>query len=200
MLPSFPSLLAVASASRNSNEHDRVLWGNFREGSREALGTLYKRHISGMYRHGLFFCNDPDLVQDCMQELFSRLWSRRNRISDADCVQAYLYRSLKRILVVQLLRNRSRIVPLDDAAEQCDFSASVEDSTIEREFRKLQVARIRLGLRSLTRNQREAVVLRYFNGLTYIQISEVMELRVDSVYNLMSKAIEQLRTELEIAA
>lgn len=198
MLSTFYTVVQEEHLLPMRRDNDRTLWGNFRGGSREALGILYERHNSGMYRHGLFLCKDPDLVRDSMQELFSRLWSSRQRLSDADCVQSYLYRSLKRLLMLQIVRNRKRSLPLDVAAEP-EEPIMAEQAFIEREVRLEQIRKIRLVLDTLTKSQREAILLKYFNGLTYIQISEIMNLQVESVYNLVSKGIEQLRQQLQMA-
>jgi RNA polymerase sigma factor (sigma-70 family) len=202
VMPMLSTLDPVAPSqlpSKNRHDHDKVLWGNFRGGCSEALASLYRRHNSGMFQHGLFWCKDPDLVRDSMQELFSRLWSRRDRISDADCVQAYLYQSLKRLLLVQVMRKRQRSVPLEGANEPVE-SSTLEESYITQELRKEQAQVIRRALDCLTHGQREVIVLRYFNGLSYPQISEIMDLRIESVYNHASKAIEQLRQVLQLGA
>jgi RNA polymerase sigma factor (sigma-70 family) len=198
MLPSFHPALSENVTQRSVQDHDRILWEDFRAGSCEALALIYKKHASGMYHHGLFICKDPDLVRDSLQELFSQLWSRRNRVSNANCVQAYLYRSLKRILLVQLIRNRKRNNSLKESMPG-ELTEPIEQSIIDLELHKEQVFRIRNGLRCLTKHQREAILLRYFNGLSYAQIAEVMNLHVESVYNLVSKGIEELRNELQIS-
>jgi RNA polymerase sigma factor (sigma-70 family) len=199
MLSNFYPPVTATVVAQDKHDDDRILWGDFREGSREALAILYRRHNPGMFQHGLYLCKDPDLVRDSVQEIFSRLWSRRNRLSDANCVQAYLYQSLKRLLLVQVIRDRKRIVPLDDANEPVE-TTTLEEFYIAKEMRKEQAQMIRRALDTLTNGQREVIVLRYFNGLSYAQISEIMGLRVESVYNHASKAIEQLRTVLQLGA
>src|SRR5689334_222870 len=197
MLSTFYPVVQEEHVLQMRHDNDRTLWGNFRGGSREALGLLCERHNTGMYRHGLFLCKDPDLVRDSVQELFSRLWSSRQRLSDADCVQSYLYSSLKRLLMLQIVRNRKRCIPLE-IADEPEEPTIAEKTFIEKELRLEQIRRMRLVLELLTKNQREAILLRYFNGLTYIQIAEVMNLQVESVYNLVSKGIDQLRQQLQM--
>ncbi len=46
---------------------------------------------------------------------------------------------------------------------------------------------------SLTKRQKEALFLRYYENFTYEQIAEAMQLELKSVYNLVSKAIDTLR-------
>lgn len=171
---------------------DRFLWISFRSGDRAALEKLYSLYNVGMYRYGVKLCGDPDLVKDGIQDLFSRLWSTREQISDAGCVQMYLYRSLRRAILLQVVKKRKRQTPLTENHERLDNS--FEDQVIVKEISKEQFERLRSKLNALTKHQREAVVLRFFNGLSYKQIAEIMGLRVDSVYNLTSKAIEILRS------
>lgn len=183
----------------NGDAHDQVLWVSFRKGSREALEKLYLKHVSGMYHHGMFVCRDPDVVRDGMQELFSRLWSARTRITNADCVQGYLYKSLQRIILVQVTRKRRQYQALEEEDHIVDLSDTVEQVCIDREFRKEQIVRIRKALEMLPKHQREVVLLRFFNGLRYPQIAEIMDIHIESVYNLSSRAIEQLRARLQFS-
>lgn len=138
------------------------------------------------------------MVRDGMQELFSKLWDARIRISDADCVQMYLYRSLRRLLLLQLIRKRKRQSSLTVDALGNGLDQSVEQSFISKEICKELFVRLRSELQTLSNNQREAIMLRFFNGLTYVQISEIMGLQVDSVYNLTSKALEILRSRMNL--
>ena len=186
------------TSSSRGDAHDRRLWVSFRKGNREALDKLYRKHLPGMYHHGMFVCRDSDVVRDGMQDLFSRLWSARSRIADADCVQRYLYRSLKRIIILQITRERKHRQPFDDD-HIIDPGNSIEQTFIDQEFRSEQVAVVRRAMEKLTRHQREVVLLRFFNGLSYVQIAEIMELHIDSVYNLSSKAIDHLRTNLQFS-
>jgi RNA polymerase sigma factor (sigma-70 family) len=175
---------------------DRFLWISFKSGDRVALEKLYSIYSAGMYRYGVKLCGDSDLVKDGIQDLFSRLWSTREQISEAGCVQMYLYRSLRRAILLQVVKKRKRQTPLGANPEIERLDYSIEDQVIVKEISKEQFERLRNKLSALTKHQREAVVLRFFNGLTYKQIAEIMGLRVDSVYNLTSKAIEILRSRL----
>jgi RNA polymerase sigma factor (sigma-70 family) len=183
------------STTADEETTDRFLWVSFRSGDKVALEKLYALYSAGMYRYGVNLCGDPDLVKDGMQDLFSRLWSTREQISDAGCVQMYLYRSLRRSILLQVVKKRKRQTPLNERSHD-SLDYSIEDQVIVKEISKEQFERLRNKLDALTKHQREAIVLRFFNGLSYKQIAEIMGLRVDSVYNLTSKAIEILRSRL----
>jgi RNA polymerase sigma factor (sigma-70 family) len=175
---------------------DEVLWLEFKKGSESALSRLYQRHESNLYNYGVHTCNDPDLVLDCLQELFSRLWSRRQHMAYVNCVKVYLFKSFQRMLVHELVWNRKFMDK--NLTEVSDLIPSIEETLIKHELHTEQASRLRECIRSLTKGQREVILLRYFNNLSYAEISEVMEMQVGSVYNLASKALENLRKLLEI--
>ena len=78
-----------------------------------------------------------------------------------------------------------------------EFIPSFESHLIEKETKAHQYERLRNSIRSLTKRQREAIFLKFFNELSYHEVASIMEMRVDSVYNLISKTIDILRSKLK---
>jgi RNA polymerase sigma factor (sigma-70 family) len=81
-----------------------------------------------------------------------------------------------------------------------DFAPSKEEALIEEEWEIERNKKIRNSLHSLTKRQREAIFLKFFNQLSYHEVAAIMDLHVDSVYNLISKAIDVLRKKLKADA
>lgn len=177
----------------DATSRDVALWANMRVGDQDALAQLYKAHLPALHKHGMFVCKDSELVSDAIHELFSRLWTRRERISAAINVKVYLTKSLERIIVAQLLRSKRKSTQpvIENLA-----SDSTEQLWIDGELRKERLVEIKKCLSSLPKCQREVILLKFFNDLTYPEISEIMNLQLASVYNLTSKAIEQLRQKM----
>ncbi len=179
---------------------DSDLWARMRNGDERSLAQLYKAHLKSLQNHGKYFSRNRELVSDSIHELFSRLWMRREHISEASNVKVYLHRSLERIIVAQLLRSKRQMTEANTEFECLD---SFEQLLIDSELRKQRLAEIRKCLHALPKCQREVILLKFFNELSYIEISEIMNLQLPSVYNLISKAIEHLRQTMqfkEIAA
>jgi RNA polymerase sigma factor (sigma-70 family) len=176
---------------------DVVLWGQMRMGNHDALAQLYRSYLPSLHKHGMYLCRDRELVNDCIHELFSRLWTRRDRICAASNVKVYLYRSLERIILAQVLRSKKRsgYTTAEDLS-----SDSFEQLLIDGELRKQRLDEIKKCVRSLPKCQREVIFLKFFNDLTYPEISEIMNLQLASVYNLASKAIERLRQKIQFQA
>jgi RNA polymerase sigma factor (sigma-70 family) len=184
------------SHARPDSFNDETLWNSFKKGNELALSMLYKKHVQALYNYGRHTTKDHDLVLDSIQELFSRLWIKRETLASVNSVKLYLFKSFRRTLLRHIIAKRKLFVPLTDQLVAFEFIPSFEYAMIEGEYKAEQLKRLKACIQSLTKTQREVVFLKFFNELSYVEISEVMEMRVESVYNLVSKTIELLRKKL----
>jgi RNA polymerase sigma factor (sigma-70 family) len=188
-------------ATQIKSFNDTVLWASFKKGNDLAFSMLYKRHVQRLYNYGMHTCKDHDLVMDCLQELFSRLWSKRETIAEVNAVKLYLFKSFRRLLIHQLVARRRFSLPLSGQPDSVfEFIPSFEESLIEDEQKARLYAQLKASIESLTKRQREVIFLKFFNDLTYAEVSVIMDLQVDSVYNLVSKVIEILRKKMGVSA
>lgn len=185
------------SHARPDSFNDEMLWNSFKKGNELALSMLYKKHVQTLYNYGRHTSKDHDLVLDSIQELFSRLWVKRETLATVTSVKLYLFKSFRRTLLRQIIAKRKLFVPFLDQNNAFEFIPSFEHAMIEGEFKEEQLKKLKACIQSLTKTQREVIFLKFFNELTYVEISEIMEMRVESVYNLVSKTIELLRKKLQ---
>jgi RNA polymerase sigma factor (sigma-70 family) len=176
---------------------DSTLWLNFKKGNDLAFSILYNKYVQKLYSYGMHTCRNKDLVLDCLQELFTVLWDRREKISDVTCVNYYLFKSFRRLLMNRLTLGKKFLISISDRDHGFDLAPSTEDSIIEEEWTTERNKKVRNSLNGLTKRQREAIFLKFFNQLSYHEVAAVMDLHVDSVYNLISKAIDILRKRLK---
>ena len=158
---------------------------------------LYKKYVQRLYDYGMNSSKDHDMVLDCLQELFLRLWNKRETVSNINSVKPYLYKSFRRLLIHQIVEQRKQLTFLAEQATAFEFTLSFESTLIEDELKAERIKKLRACIQSLTKGQREVIYLKFFNELTYREIAEITEMQVDSVYNLVSKAIELLRKKLQ---
>jgi RNA polymerase sigma factor (sigma-70 family) len=176
---------------------DSHLWENFKKNNQLAFSILYRKYTQRLYNYGMHNCHDHDLVKDCLQELFTSLWIKRDQLSTVHSVNAYLFKSFRR-LVVKKINWRRRFLLSLDLSQDKTFEISppiehlIEMDELEKESRK----KLNGCITRLSKRQREAVFLKFYNDLTYSDIALIMELQVDSVYNIISKALESLRVQL----
>lgn len=177
---------------------DVHLWQNVKRDNELAFSILYRRYTQRLYNYGMHSCHDHDLVMDCLQELFVSIWDKRKDLTTVHSVSSYLFKSFRR-LVMKKLSWRKRFLQTLDANQEYYFEitlpveAIIEDGEDQRE----QSEKLHRSLITLTRRQREAIFLKFYNDLSYSDIASIMELQVDSVYNIISKAIDSLRHKLK---
>ncbi|HEX7015992.1 MAG TPA: sigma-70 family RNA polymerase sigma factor [Cyclobacteriaceae bacterium] len=177
---------------------ESIVWDSFKKGNDLAFTILYRKYVQRLYNYGMHTCRDKDLVRDCLQELFARLWDRRETVSAVGSVNFYLFKSFRRLLISKIMARRRFSSVLTGQSSLFDFMPSAEEGIIDAEDKKLQSEQLQRCIKALTRRQREALFLRFFNDLSYHEVAAIMEIRVDSVYNIISKAIDILRRKMRV--
>jgi RNA polymerase sigma factor (sigma-70 family) len=116
-------------------------------------------------------------------------------LSQPDSVKAYLLSAIQR----KLKRQTTRLRPHQNDIEKVKtlpVSNCREDQLIDDQTELEQKYVVDKALNSLTKREREAICLKFYSNLSYKEVAEVMSIRVDSIYNLISKGIDTLQVEL----
>jgi RNA polymerase sigma factor (sigma-70 family) len=176
---------------------DVHLWQNVKRDNELAFSILYRKYTQPLYNYGMQSCRDRDLVMDCLQELFVSIWDKRKNLTPVHSVGSYLFKSFRRLLVKKISWRRKFMQAIEANQEKYFEIVLPAEALIESgELQQEQSEKLSRGLKRLTKRQREAVFLKFYNDLSYSDIASIMELQVDSVYNIISKAIDSLRQQL----
>ena len=172
---------------------DILLWESFRKGDKEAFAALFRQHYETLFRFGGKFTTDTELLEDCIQELFIELWQAKSEIPVLS-VKAYLLKSLKYKLL-KAFRQKDRTLTLPDNGE-ATFEWSHETFLIaeQEDARKRQQVLDALG--RLSNRQKEIIYLKYYQNLSYEEVSEIMNINYQVARNLLYQAIKSLRSLL----
>jgi RNA polymerase sigma-70 factor, ECF subfamily len=125
---------------------------------------------------------DRHEAEEIMQDAFLRVWERWDRISGLDDPQAYLFRT-----AMNVFRNRYRRAAL--AVRRTVSLAPTEDAFATVEDRDVVVR----TLRDLTSDQRAAVVLTAYVGLTSEEAGRALGMRAGTVRTLATRARAAIR-------
>lgn len=175
------------------------LWTEIRKGEQEALSELFCLFYTPLYTYGYKLVGRPGPVKDAIQELFLALWEKRGQISQAHSVKSYLFHSLRRILLRTASRHKNRV---DRGRVYAEFFgeqiSTVEELMVHFETRREQKRQLTRALDSLSERQKEAVFLKFYEGLSNPEIAAVMGVRQQSVYNHVSTAIGRLQAFVQV--
>ncbi|MGY3089556.1 RNA polymerase sigma factor (sigma-70 family) [Hymenobacter sp. UYAg731] len=182
-----------------TEENSAELWNAFRGGEARALAILFETYYDALYHYGLKLTGDEELVKDCIQNLFQKLWRRREGLRAVQVVKAYLFKALRRHLgdETKLLRQHRHLLPT--YTDSFEVTYSHEEFLIAQQGDAEQSARLLAALNKLSKRQREALYLKFFDGFSYERIAEVMSLNTQSVRNLVFNALQTLRKMMVLA-
>lgn len=169
-------------------------WQKFKEGDVDAFELIYKSYFSKLYNYGCKMTKNKALVEDCLQNFFVKLWTQKESINTPQSVKSYLFRAFRNALLNALnQQNRFTSSELNEEEYDHEFEISYEQEVIDLQFDIEKREIIKKALEKLSKRQKEVLFLKFYEGLSYEQISETMQLELKSVYNLVSKAIEEMR-------
>lgn len=174
------------------------MWENFVCGDHSCFKRLFQEYYQGLYGYGLKLCNDPDLVKDAIQNLFITIWERRDELVHITSPNVYLYVSLRRnILRAKKKKMRLQKLP-DDAYSDIEIYFGAEELVMKKESRKEQKEKLQQALNQLSNKQKEVLYLHYYNGMSYGEIEDILCINRQSVRNHMYRAMQTLRSVLDI--
>lgn len=186
-----------SKSNRKTNPDDLTLWRSIRNGNDLAFSSLYNRYANLLFNYGMHVSSNRELVKDCIQELFTNIWNRKESLSEIESVKYYLLKSFRNQIFRNIEKDRKFFVDFEDSHERFQSDKFVEEEMIEQEIISRRKEQMNLALSRISKRQREIVVLKYFNELNYSQISSLMGISIPSAHNLISKALQSLISELE---
>lgn len=180
--------------------YETEIWKRFKQGDIKAFEQLYDQFSKQLYKYGCGFSFDQELVEDCIQDLFSDLWNNKKNLSDTTSVKFYLMRSMRRMLFRKSQREKRRQETECDFEDAFVYEASPESIYILDEEEKGKQLLITEALNNLPTRQREVMYLRYYQDLSFDEIAEMMEMSKKTAYNIVFIALDSLKKKLGISS
>jgi RNA polymerase sigma-70 factor (sigma-E family) len=142
-----------------------------------------------LFRFAVVLCGDPVLGQDLVQDVLGRAFERWQQVSAADDVNAYV----RRMLVNEFLGFRRRLTRTRPMA---DIDEGLLPSTPDHADASADRSELAAGLATLPRQQRAAIVLRFYAGLPFAEVASCLGCREASARAYVTRALTTLRIQL----
>ncbi|AFD05711.1 RNA polymerase sigma factor [Solitalea canadensis] len=187
------------NSGKEINE-EAQLWVAFKKGDQKAYERIYSAYYPILYNYGYKYIRNTHLVTDLIHDLFLKLWTSRERLSDPASIKNYLFKSFRGHLFNH--SKASKNIFVGDGNQLNDFNIELNDSPESNFIADEQMTGLRKkigqALQKLTDRQREVIYLRYYEEFSYPEIAEIMGLTLKGTYKLMGRAIETLRSQESI--
>lgn len=162
------------------------LWKHVSEGNRDAYTKLYVEYYRKLYNYGRKFTDDIPVLEDTIQDTLISIWTRRSQLNTIQNPGTYYYTAFRHALIKKLSEIKIHHVPSNP-----QFSADAV--VMKREADKELKDNMEAAMRMLTSRQREALYLRFYEELSYEEISQLMSISLKATYKIMARALAHLR-------
>ena len=184
-----PSSAAPAGTS-DAAQVDAWLAGAAAGRDEGAFEQLVRRHTGALYAGALRVTGSPELAQDVVQEAWLSAWLSLPGFRGQSAVRTWLVRIVT-TRALNALRRPPGTVPLEAAPEPVTAGTEREAELRER------AAAVRAAIAALPGRQREAVVLRDLEGLSYEEVAQGLGCSAASVKSALFRGRQALAVALE---
>lgn len=194
--------MTAESAENISNED---LLSRVAAGDAHAFERLVNRHQKRILNFIFHFMGDPAEAEDLAQEVFLRVWKSAGTYRPEAKFTTWLYR-----IAANLCINRQRSLRIrkwfsiseadsqrQDSNEIVFGNAGVTRTTPEDDLLQSELSQqVSKALDALPSSQRLAIILKIYDGMTYLEISQILGRSVSAVDSLLIRAKKNLQKKL----
>ncbi len=169
-----------------SMEPDSSLLAMVQQGHEQAMAQLFERHSKLVYSVALRVLRDPAAAEDVLQEIFMQIWrTPTSFIATRGSLGGWLA-FVSRNRSVDLLRKKRPTESFEDVpfASPYDLANDAEQN--------LMLERVRILVAELPDEQRTALEMAFFEGLTPLEIAEKTECPLGTVKTRIRSAVQAL--------
>ena len=183
----------------NSNKTYHSEWNAFLTfGNMSALAVIYEDNFDLLYNYGRKFSREESIIEDAIQNIFANLIRSREKLGQLNNVQQYLMTAHRNELIELISKKKNTLSSdiLPDILFKPEYS--VEEEIIEKEGQVRLGKFLKKSLEKLTAHQQEVLYLKYDTGLSYEEISQILNISVESCRTAIYRSIKIIKTEVEM--
>ncbi len=164
------------------------------KGERRAFSELVCRYRDGVVNVVYRMCGDGEISEEAAQEAFIRAWQKLGSYQSRYPFRPWLYRIALNV-ALDVLRREPQTTPIDAPEMENRLRAESEEPEAA-VIRRERAARVRKSVLRLPEASRAVLVLREYEGLSYQEIADVLNIPLGTVMSRLNYARTQLRKEL----
>jgi RNA polymerase sigma-70 factor (ECF subfamily) len=169
------------------------------EGDKAALASLYDRFSRPLYAMAFRILNDTGEAEDIVHDVFVSLWSHAKEFDAARGSAFSWVVTLTRNRSIDRIRSRRRRLELLEESFPADLGYGANEdfgSSIDQLWHKEKATVVRAALGQLPADQRSAVELAFFSGLTQQEIAAKLQEPLGTVKARIRRGLLKLRDQL----
>ena len=190
--------LACRGVEKDDQQYEIELIQRIANGDQAAFAALYDRLSPILYSMALRMMNDASEAEDVLQDGFVYIWQRANTFDSSRGSPISWAITIVRHKAIDRLRVRLRGERLRERAGACpELASDKDDQSALEPFLRERRAQVKSALTQLPGEQREALQLAFFSGLTHQQIAAKIATPLGTVKARIRRGLLQLRQLLQ---
>ena len=178
---------------------DRQLLRRIVDQDKDALDLLYSRYVTPVYSMALHMLKQPPLAEEVTQDVFLNIWLKASSFNSERGQPRSWIMSVAHHRVVDVIRSRRRTATMTDPEgyETLERLPSGGASVENQVQQNLDRERIMKALATLPENQRQVIVLAYFEGYSQSEMAEFLTEPLGTIKTRVRLAMQKLRAVLQ---
>lgn len=172
---------------------DIFILNSLKKGDKKVFDKLYSSYYQKLCSFLLSYCQDRDIIEDVVQDVFLNLWAKRREIKIQTSLNAFLYRSVYNKLMDKYRHLRLK----NEMLSSYYHTAVILAVEKENDQHKKRVQLLQKCMEELPTRCGEVFVRGKVRGLNYREISEELGISVKTVEGHIARAYRFLKECLD---
>ena len=180
---------------QNQSEYNERTWlVQLANGNEKAFDRLVDRYWNKIYSVALTYIKSPSLAEDLVQDVFLKLWQKRETLAAIESLEDYLF-IITRNAVISALRKKGPKFPVGD---YLSASLPANEFLPEQQLQAKQLEQIiNQAIALLPPQQQQALRLSREEGRSHDEIASLMALSKNTVKNHIVRALNFVRDYIQ---
>ena len=174
-----------------ANEAELVI--KAQSGDRNAFSELVSIHARGVLNVIYRMCGDAQVAEDAAQETFIRAWARLGSFRVDSSLRNWLYRIALNTAIDMLRKEKRTLTGALEGFHLADPQLGPEGLFLQEE----RTAVVQRAIQTLPDASRAVLVLKEYEGLSYHEIADALDIPIGTVMSRLNYARRLLKEKLE---
>jgi len=167
-------------------------WKKIREGDKLVFDKMFDCYYYSLCSFISSYIRNKQVVEDIVIDCFTRIWEERSTLEIRSSLQNYLITIVRNSAISYLRKNQLQTSALKAAV------LSIPDETSDPLRDAAILNQLYAAINKLPEQRRAILKMATFEGKSYAQIAEELQISINTVKTQMSRSYKFLRAELEV--
>lgn len=174
-----------------SQDEAQALVKALKEGNQLAFSIVYKTYAAQTFSLAFKYLLNKELAEDAVQNLFLKLWLKKEEIDETKPINRYLFTMLKNDLLNTLRDSKKNIYLLEDCLSMV---LELEDNSQNENLKQEQMNIIQQALEQLSPQRRKVFEMKVSGKYSNQEIADKLNLSINTIKFQYSQSLKQIRS------